>query len=189
MSEHYSDCRTQIRRKLQGPAVPADIHQRHLPSWCGALQLLLGQVPQPTPQVPQPTPQVLQPTPQVPQPAPREPQAPRRQPRQQEREGAVVTATAKYVRQGQLVEARAQEEARFRQQMLEQNQQLCHHEAHMQSLRHLREAVAGMREVQPLHLEVARRSHEINERLLQLLLAALGHGGSQASPRSQAPHN
>ncbi|XP_075535220.1 uncharacterized protein LOC142570769 [Dermacentor variabilis] len=36
--------RTQVQRKLQGPAVPADIHQRQLPSWCRALQLLLGQV-------------------------------------------------------------------------------------------------------------------------------------------------
>nr|XP_054923416.1 uncharacterized protein LOC129383121 [Dermacentor andersoni] len=55
---------------------------------------------------------------------------------------------------------------------------------------------AGMREVQSQRLEVqrqrleaARRSHETNERLLQLLLAALGHGGSQAPPPSQAPHN
>ncbi|XP_054919316.1 uncharacterized protein [Dermacentor andersoni] len=72
------------------------------------------QVPQPTPQVPQPTPQVPQPTPQVPQPTPREPRAPRRQPRQQELDGAVMTATAAYVRQSQLEEARVQEDTRFR---------------------------------------------------------------------------
>nr|XP_054926405.1 proteoglycan 4-like [Dermacentor andersoni] len=152
------------------------------------------QVPQPTPQVPQPTPQVPQSTPQVPQSTPREPRAPRRQPRQQELDGAVVTATAEYVRQSQLAEARAQEDARFRQQLLEQSRQ--HHEAHMQSLRHLGEEVAGMREVQSQRLEVqrqrlevARRSSETNELLLQLLLAALGHGGSQAPPPSPAPHN
>lgn len=59
----------------------------------------------------------------------------------------------------------------------------------MESLRHLGEEVAAMREVesqrlevQRQRLEVARRSHETNERLLQLLLAALGHGGSQAPP-------
>ncbi|XP_072141080.1 uncharacterized protein [Dermacentor andersoni] len=163
------------------------------------------QVPQPTPQVPQPTPQVPQPTPQVPQPTPREPRAPRRQPRQQELDGAVMTATAAYVRQSQLEEARVQEDTRFRQQLLEQNRQhheahlqslRQHHEAHMESLRHLGEEVAAMREVesqrlevQRQRLEVARRSHETNERLLQLLLAALGHGGSQAPPPSQAPHN
>ncbi|XP_054919610.1 uncharacterized protein [Dermacentor andersoni] len=163
------------------------------------------QLPQPTPQVPQPTPQVPQPTPQVPQPTPREPRAPRRQPRQQELDGAVMTATAAYVRQSQLEEARVQEDTRFRQQLLEQNRQhheahlqslRQHHEAHMESLRHLGEEVAAMREVesqrlevQRQRLEVARRSHETNERLLQLLLAALGHGGSQAPPPSQAPHN
>ncbi|XP_065286670.1 uncharacterized protein [Dermacentor albipictus] len=228
---------TQVQRKLQGPALPADIHQRQLPSWCRALQLLLRQValhvlrptpqvpqpttqvaqptttqvprpttqvPQPTAQVPQPTPQVAQPSPRVPQPTPREPRAPRRQPRQQELDGAVVTATAEYVRQGQLAEARAQEDARFRQQLLEQNRQhheahmqslRQHHEAHMENLRHLREEVAGMREVQSQRLEVqrqrlevARRSRETNERLLQLLLAALEHGGGQAPPPSQAPH-
>nr|XP_054931787.1 uncharacterized protein LOC129387092 isoform X2 [Dermacentor andersoni] len=105
-----------------------------------------------------------------------------------------MTATAAYVRQSQLEEARVQEDTRFRQQLLEQNRQ--HHEAHMESLRHLGEEVAGMREVQSQRLEVqrqrlevARRSHETNERLLQLLLVALGHGGSQAPPPSQAPHN
>ncbi|XP_075547473.1 uncharacterized protein LOC142581913 [Dermacentor variabilis] len=151
-----------------------------------------------TPQVLRPTTQVPQPTPQVPQPTPREPRAPRRQPRQQELDGAVVTATAAYVRQSQLEEARVQEDTRFRQQLLEQNRQhheahmqslRQHHEAHMESLRHLGEEVAGMREVQRQRLEVARRSHETNERLLQLLLAALGHGGSQAPPPSQDPHN
>nr|XP_050022723.1 activating signal cointegrator 1 complex subunit 2 homolog [Dermacentor andersoni] len=140
---------------------------------CGApsVQQPKPQVQQPKPQVQQPKPQVQQPKPQVQQPTPREPRAPRRQPRQQELEGAMVTATAEYVRQGQLAEARAQEEARFRQQMLEKNRQ-----------------VAGMREVQQ-HFEVARRSHETNRRLLELLLAALGHGGGQAPPTSQAPHN
>ncbi|XP_054926020.1 uncharacterized protein [Dermacentor andersoni] len=83
------------------------------------------QVLRPTTQVPQPTPQVPQPTPQVPQPTPREPRAPRRQPRQQELDGAVVTATAAYVRQSQLEEARVQEDTRFRQQLLEQNRQVC----------------------------------------------------------------
>ncbi|XP_075534045.1 uncharacterized protein LOC142567761 [Dermacentor variabilis] len=114
------------------------------------------QVPRPTTQVPQPTPQVEQPTPQVPQPTPREPRAHRRQPRQQELDGAVVTATAAYVRQSQLEEARVQEDTRFRQQLLEQNRQhheahmqslRQHHEAHMESLRRLGEEVAGMREV------------------------------------------
>ncbi|XP_054931786.2 uncharacterized protein [Dermacentor andersoni] len=116
-----------------------------------------------------------------------------------------MTATAAYVRQSQLEEARVQEDTRFRQQLLEQNRQhheahlqslRQHHEAHMESLRHLGEEVAGMREVQSQRLEVqrqrlevARRPHETNERLLQLLLVALGHGGSQAPPPSQAPHN
>ncbi|XP_070379249.1 myb-related transcription factor, partner of profilin-like [Dermacentor albipictus] len=59
----------------------------------------------------------------TPQPTPREPQAPpHRQSKQQDLEGAVHMATAEYVRQGQSAEARAQEEARFRRQMLEQNQ-------------------------------------------------------------------
>ncbi|XP_065286512.2 uncharacterized protein [Dermacentor albipictus] len=62
----------------------------------------------------------FQPTPQA---TPRESQAPpHRQSKQQDLEGAVHMATAEYVRQGQSAEARAQEEARFRRQMLEQNQ-------------------------------------------------------------------
>nr|XP_050042608.1 uncharacterized protein LOC126539825 [Dermacentor andersoni] len=186
MSEHYSDCRTQVQRKLQGPVVPADVHQQQLPLWCRALQLLLGQVGLHPPSQP------------TPQPTPREPQAPpRRQLRQQDLEGAVQMATAEYVRQGQSAEARAQEEARFRRQMLEQNQR--HHEAHMDILRQqhavhmeglqqLRKEVGSMRDVQQQRLAVERRSQETNQRLLQLLLTAPAHGGGQVPPPSQDPH-
>nr|XP_054931768.1 hepatoma-derived growth factor-related protein 2-like [Dermacentor andersoni] len=198
MSEHYSDCRTQVQRKLQGPVVSADVHQQQLPLWCRALQLLLGQVGLHVKQPPTLQQPPSQPTPQ---PTPREPQAPppppRRQSRQQDLEGAVQMATAEYVPQGQLAEARRQEEARFRRQMLEQNQR--HHEAHMKVLRQqhtghmeglqqLREEVGNMRDVQQQRLAVERRSQETNQRPLQLLLAALAHSGGLVPPPSQAPH-
>ncbi|XP_072141047.1 uncharacterized protein [Dermacentor andersoni] len=184
MSEHYSDCRTRhppatTAFVVSGPAAvagPSGLTQppatpqvlrptTQVPQPTPQVPQPTPQVPQPTPQVPQPTPQVPQPTPQVPRPTPREPRAPRRQPRQQELDGAVMTATAAYVRQSQLEEARVQEDTRFRQQLLEQNRQhheahlqslRQHHEAHMESLRHLGEEVAGMREVQSQRLEVGR---------------------------------
>ncbi|XP_065303871.1 hybrid signal transduction histidine kinase L-like [Dermacentor albipictus] len=194
--------RTQVRRMLQGP--PA-VHQQQLRLWCRVLQLLLGQVALHSNRLPSSSHPSSRPPSQLHE---SRKHPPHRQSKQQDLEGAVHMATAEYVRQGQSAEARAQEEARFRRQMLEQNQR--HHEAHMDILRQqhtvhmevlrqqhavhmeglqqLREVVGSMRDVQQQRLAVERRSQETHQRILQLLLAALAHGGSQVPPPSQDPH-
>ncbi|KAH7936793.1 hypothetical protein HPB49_004462 [Dermacentor silvarum] len=62
-----------------------------------------------------------------------------------------------------------------------------HHKAQMAGLLQLTEEVRSLRDIQQQCLEQERRSQGTNQHLLQLLLAALAHGTSQAPHPFQAP--
>ncbi|KAH6942743.1 hypothetical protein HPB50_009676 [Hyalomma asiaticum] len=130
--------------------------------------IIQPQPPSQPPSQPQPS---SQPQPrQTPQ--PRAPQLPRRQLRDLEE---VVQRTAEeYVRQGEAANARAQEEARFHQRLVELHRQ--YYEAQAASQQQLVEEVQQLRQVQQQRLEEDRLMRSLVERLLLHFMPAAAQG-------------